>query len=325
MTIPRPRTTGIHFPRSEMHHITGTERTRRSRIPVGIGAAGIAISLLLTGCASAESERALSAQRADNAAADLLPADVVEAGTLKTAAFLNYPPYHYLDKNGKPAGINPALARAVADHLGLDLKIEDVPFESLVASVQTARYDFTLTTNAINADRLAAVDILAWKKSTFRVLTSAGNPDHIDINNLCGVSFATTAGSTNELALNAASAQCEAAGQPALDVLLIPDGLTEALVSGRVKAVVNDAASALAEVAARPGKIEALDGLLPVPGFENPAGWMFPKGSELEPAIQASIKDLIEDGTWGKILEEYGLTEAGYLPPVLYTEMPAKG
>jgi polar amino acid transport system substrate-binding protein len=307
-----------------MHNITGTERTRRSRTQMGLGA-GIAISLLLTGCATVQSEEAQSAPRADNAATHLLPANVAKAGTLKTAAFLNYPPYHYLDENGEPAGINTELATAVADQLGLDITIEDVPFESLVASAQTGRYDFTLTTNAINNDRLAVVDILAWKQSTFRVLTSAGNPEGLDINDLCGISFAATAGSTNELALNAVSAQCEAAGKPALDVLLIPDGLTEALVSGRVEAIVNDAASALAEVGARSDEVEVLDGLLPVPGFdENPAGWMFPKGSELEPAIQTAIGGLIEDGTWQKILAEYGLTEAGYLPPTMYTEMPGK-
>ena len=39
-----------------------------------------------------------------------------------------FPPYEYVDDNGKIVGIDAEIAAAIAEKLGLELKIEDIAF-----------------------------------------------------------------------------------------------------------------------------------------------------------------------------------------------------
>jgi len=53
----------------------------------------------------------------------------------------NYPPYEFLDENGRPAGYNVELTRAIAQAVGLDVEIRLGPWSEIVQGLEKGRID----------------------------------------------------------------------------------------------------------------------------------------------------------------------------------------
>lgn len=86
------------------------------------------------------------------------PAGVSRAnGTLTMATNAAFPPYEVLE-NGVITGIDPDIMQAVCDKLGMELKIEDMEFDSIIPSVQSGKVDIGVAGMTVNEDRLKNVD-----------------------------------------------------------------------------------------------------------------------------------------------------------------------
>ncbi len=59
-------------------------------------------------------------------------------GTLKVGTNAEFPPYEYYEDN-KVTGIDMDIMRAIADELGMDMQIEDMPFDSIIPQSQQAK------------------------------------------------------------------------------------------------------------------------------------------------------------------------------------------
>ena len=73
-------------------------------------------------------------------------------GTLTVGTNAEFPPYEYYEE-GKITGIDMDIMQAVCDKLGMELKIEDMAFDSVIPAVSTGKVDigasgFTVTDNA---------------------------------------------------------------------------------------------------------------------------------------------------------------------------------
>ncbi len=55
-------------------------------------------------------------------------------------------------------GIDAEIAQAIADKLGLQLKIEDMEFDSIITAVQTGKADLGLAGMTVTDERMEAVD-----------------------------------------------------------------------------------------------------------------------------------------------------------------------
>ena len=75
--------------------------------------------------------------------------------TMATAA--DFPPYEYMEGNDYK-GIDIELSQAIADKLGVKLEIQNVPFDSIIAGVQSGNYDFGLSGITINDERKQSVN-----------------------------------------------------------------------------------------------------------------------------------------------------------------------
>jgi PAS domain S-box-containing protein len=53
----------------------------------------------------------------------------------------NYPPYEYLDENGRPAGYNVELTRAIAQEVGVDIEIRLGPWSDIVQGLESGEID----------------------------------------------------------------------------------------------------------------------------------------------------------------------------------------
>ncbi len=58
---------------------------------------------------------------------------------------LSYPPFETVDPAGDPTGVSVDLARALAESLGRELKIENIPFVGLIPSLQNGRLDCVIS------------------------------------------------------------------------------------------------------------------------------------------------------------------------------------
>ncbi|WP_066715344.1 basic amino acid ABC transporter substrate-binding protein [Clostridium sp. Marseille-P299] len=83
--------------------------------------------------------------------------DGEEVKTLIMATNAEFPPYEYYEGN-EIVGIDVEIAKAIAEDLGMELKVEDMAFDSIIAAVQTGKADIGAAGITVDEDRLVNVD-----------------------------------------------------------------------------------------------------------------------------------------------------------------------
>ena len=80
-----------------------------------------------------------------------------DANVLTMATNAEFPPYEYWEGE-KIVGIDAEIAQLIADELGMELKIESIEFGSIVAGVETGKFDFGMAGMTVTEDRLKSVN-----------------------------------------------------------------------------------------------------------------------------------------------------------------------
>mgnify|MGYP003367935301 CR=1 FL=1 len=104
--------------------------------------------LTMAGCGSKTAETTGSEASSDAA-----------GGTLVMATNAEFPPYEYYEGENV-VGIDADIAAAVADKLGMELKIEDMAFDSIIPAVTSGKADIGLAGMTVTEDRLVR---MTWK------------------------------------------------------------------------------------------------------------------------------------------------------------------
>ncbi|GHI85793.1 ABC transporter substrate-binding protein [Streptomyces xanthophaeus] len=283
--------------------------------------------LSLTACGSGGAAPAAAGARAASAPADdpvagvrtaepvaaLLPADVRKAGTLRIGSSVGSPPAAYYP-NGQdkpPAGQDIDIAEAVAKVLGLRLERQDASFETILPALGSGKYDVGTGNFGVTAERLKTIDFVTYINDGQGFAVKTGSTKLTgkitDLTQLCGLTVGTGAGTTFEKTLTAQKGVCAAAGKKPYEVKVFSEtgAVTTALQQGRID-VVMSTINGLRHQAAQPaaqatflGEYHRLD-----------VGFAFRKDSPLTPAFQAAVNQLIEDGTYARILQKWGTTDS---------------
>ena len=86
------------------------------------------------------------------------PKDVKhDNGKLIMATNAEFPPYEFVQE-GKVVGIDAQIAQAIADVLGMELVIDDMDFDAIIAAVESGKADMGLAGMTVTEDRLESVD-----------------------------------------------------------------------------------------------------------------------------------------------------------------------
>ena len=101
---------------------------------LALSLSAVMAATLLCGCGSKSTDTAEDA----TAAAGEATVSTVTDGVLTMATNAYFPPYEYYE-GSEIVGIDAEIAQAIADKLGLELKIEDMEFDSIITAVQTDR------------------------------------------------------------------------------------------------------------------------------------------------------------------------------------------
>lgn len=80
-------------------------------------------------------------------------------GTLVVTTEAGYAPFEFLDEEGNVVGLDASLAQALADDLGVELDIQNIAFDMVVAEVQAGNADMAIAGLTPNNERKQSVDM----------------------------------------------------------------------------------------------------------------------------------------------------------------------
>ncbi len=83
--------------------------------------------------------------------------DIKRNGVLKMATNASFKPYEYYENN-EITGIDVDMMRAVCDELGMELKVEDMEFDSIIPAVVSGKDDVGAAGMTVTKDRLKNID-----------------------------------------------------------------------------------------------------------------------------------------------------------------------
>ncbi|MFC8088815.1 ABC transporter substrate-binding protein [Streptomyces sp. NPDC057301] len=298
-------------------------RTLRTRLR-GTAALALLPLLALTACGSgdtggtaavgaeaapAPTDDPVAAVRKVDSAAALLPADVRKAGKLRVGSSIGFPPgaYYPNGTDKAPAGQDIDLADAVAKVLGVGLERQDASFETILPALGSGKYDFGTGNFGVTGERLKTIDFVTYINDGQGFAVKKGNTaltaKVTDLTQLCGLTIGTGAGTTFEATLTAQKGVCAKAGKKPYDVKVYSENAATltALQQGRID-VIMSTINGLRYQAAQPASQTAFLGEF----HRLDVGFAFKKGSPLTKAFRAAVNELIENGTYARILKKWG-------------------
>ena len=281
-------------------------------------AAVLAAAFGLTACSSAPEAPAPAPEAAvtsgvDAAAEAALPDAIRDAGVIRAAAGIPYPPFILLDGE-EQSGLDPDLARALGEKLGVEIKISHQAFETVIPSLQAKKFDIIMSGMNDTVEREGTLNFIEEIYAGFSIVVKQGNPEGIKtLEDLCGHPVAVQKASAQLTLLEELADTCAAEGKGELVIQQLPTAQDPqtALKAGRVVAFPVDAPVAAYTVAT------AGDGkdFENVEDPEHPAGinpvftgiGTLKENTELTEALRLAMQALIEEGVYQDILESHNL------------------
>ena len=232
----------------------------------------------------------------------LMGAAMAESETLTMATNAAFPPYEYYDdETGEVTGIDVEIAQAICDKLGYELEVVDADFDSLVPGVQSGKYDFSMAGMTVTEDRLQSVNFSDTYATGVQVVIVKEDSPIQTIDDLANAEMIGCQADTTGYIY--CSYPPEEGGYGEDHVTAYDNGALAvmALMNDQVDAVVIDNAPAQEFVKANEG-LKILDTEFAVEDYAIG----FAKGNTaLKDAVNAALKELIEDGTVQSIIDKY--------------------
>lgn len=290
--------------------MTNLVRTRGRRWPQ-LGALAAASILTLAACGGGEGEDTEEPGDApevevDEELADLVPEDVAEDGNLVIGMNLEYPPNEFVGEDGStPEGWSVELAQAIADRLGLEADIQNAGFDRIIPAVESGEYDIGMSSFTITEERMEVVDFVGYYTAGTSWAAQAGNPEGVTPDDACGHAIGVQQGTIQVEDLEERSQECVDAGEEEIDIH-VRSAQTEVnadLVAGNVVAMLADSPIVGYAVVETGDQVEIIGELYDTAPYGIALGQ---EAGTLTEAVQGAVQSLIDDGTYGEILTEWG-------------------
>src|SRR5947209_7336542 len=154
------------------------------------------------------------------------------------AVALGSPPDDFRDAKGEIVGWEIDLIRAATQVLGLELELRPTTFDTLIPGLQAKRFDATIGQMGVTVVREKVVDMVGWLAGQELFAAHADDTIKVDsLDDLCGVTVATTRGSREMVFAEQHQPRCAELGKKPIDALAFNDGngAAEALMSRRAR------------------------------------------------------------------------------------------
>lgn len=223
-----------------------------------------------------------------------------EKETLVMATNAEFPPYEYKE-GGEIVGIDAEIAAAIAEKLDMELKIEDIAFDSIIAGVQSGKYDMGMAGMTVSEERLQSVNFTTSYAKGVQVIIVTEDSEIASVDDLAEADYkiGVQQGTTGDIY------STDDFGEDRITRYPKGADAVQALKTGKIDCVIIDNEPAKAFVAANEG-IKILDTAY---AEEDYAICVAKDNEELLEDINTALEELIADGTVQKIVDKYIVAE----------------
>ncbi|MFC0439970.1 transporter substrate-binding domain-containing protein [Kutzneria buriramensis] len=209
----------------------------------------------------------------------------------------------------KYVGVDVDLRDAVAKVLGITWTVQNGTFETIIPGVQNGKYDVGQDNFGVTAAREKVVDFATYLTDGQSFLGPADHgPSSVNaLTDLCGLTVATSPGSTFQQILTSGADKCAAAGKKPYTVQLFSDTapIWLGLANGKVDVYFGPTLS-----------LKYDEKHVPNTKFlgqfsSTPVGFVTGKGSPVAKAVSDAVNKLIKTGDYAKILAKWGVDSSG--------------
>lgn len=229
---------------------------------------------------------------------DRAGSEAIADGVLTVGTNAEFPPFEYVGDDGQPDGFDVALIKAIGEKLGVQVEVENMEFDSLVASIGN-KIDVAIAGMTVTEERKNSVDFSdAYYDALQYVIVPEGS-EIATFDDLAGKTIGVQLGTTGDFI-----ASDDVDGASVSQYNKAVDAVND-LINGRVDCVIIDKNPALVFEEKFAGQVKALDGAQFNFEVENYA-IALPKGdTALAEQINTALQEIKADGTFDKLVEEY--------------------
>lgn len=252
-------------------------------------------------------------------------------GHLLICSDIPYPPQEFYDANGNPQGLDVDIGNEIGKRLGLQVQWVNSVFDTIIAAVTSGKCDIIISAQNITPDRNKQVSMIPYFQAGQSFVALKGNPDNINgPMDLCGKSAAAESGTTEADYLQGTgqyqdkglTQQCTTAGKQPINVVVTQkdsDALQQ-LQSGKVVIYSADSPVAAYYTVQHPDQFQVVGQIIqPIPeGISVPCGQTDCTNAPLTPigqAVHDTLKAMMADGTYLKILQKWNLADGAVTLP----------
>lgn len=251
------------------------------------------LTAVLAGCAGTKVDP--TAPTATDAATKDEAAKVI---TVATNAY--FPPYEFYDDNGEITGIDMEIMKLICDKLGYEMKIEDMEFDSIIASVQSGKSQVGAAGMTVTEDRLKEVNFTDTYTKAKQVIIVAEGSEIKSADDLNGKKIGVQLGTTGDIYV---SGDVEDGVYPDASVEQYQNGVmaVQALKQGKVDAVVIDVEPAKVFVSQNDGLV-----ILDAEYIEEEYAFALAKtDTDLLERINGALAEIKANGELQAIVDKY--------------------
>lgn len=222
-----------------------------------------------------------------------------------------FPPYEYYEGD-KIVGIDAEIAAEIAKKLDMELEIKDVEFDSIVSGVASGKYDMGMAGMTVTQDRLKSVNFSTSYAKGVQAVIVLENSEYTSYEDFYtgfgedekptgvkdGIKIGVQMGTTGDI-YSSDDLENWGFGKDKVAQYNTGADAVQALLTGKVTAVIIDNEPAKAYVAANKG-LKILEGVY----VEEDYAICFAKNNkELQDKVNKALDELIADGTVKKIID----------------------
>lgn len=232
---------------------------------------------------------------------------VIEPGKLVMSINATIPPRQFIDESGELQGMHPDLGNEIARRLCLEPEYRNVGFEVQIPGLANGRWDMVNTGMYYTEERSRIMRMVPYVVNALAIVVEDGNPLGVtDYEDLAGEPVGTEIAGFADNLIREINEQQVANGMEPMQIQAF-NTFAEAfaaLGAGQVRAVFGP--DATAHYYAERGQFDVgASGLNP--GL--PSSFGFDASNErLAEAVRDVLADMAADGTYQRILGEYGAT-----------------
>jgi polar amino acid transport system substrate-binding protein len=169
-------------------------------------------------------------------------------GELVVGSDAAYPPFEFVDKDGNIVGIDIDIAKAIADHLKVKLRVVNTSFDGIIPALLAKKFDMIISAMTITPERAKQVDFSIPYYNAGQLITVREDDNRIKSEkDLQGKIVAVQLGTTGQFYAESLP------GIKEIRKFEMVDGAFLELKNGRVDAVIADDLTSLAFVRSTKG------------------------------------------------------------------------